>query len=171
MNSQIKEQRTINYFIEATKTTIMSEGIVALNVRNIATRAGYSPATLYAYFKNLNNLILQSCISFGDDFVNYLKENCSGSTNKKDVYKYYIRYFIQYPSLFNLFFLETMPLLRNDKTIISNILEKIREISNMDAEENYQYFTTINGFLMLYLNRNIPENYQEFDKKINDLFK
>lgn len=54
---EIRKQRTLIYFIEATQALIEEDGIDNLTIRKIAARAGYNSATLYHYFDNLNQLI------------------------------------------------------------------------------------------------------------------
>jgi DNA-binding transcriptional regulator YbjK len=54
---QIQEQRMKSYFIQAAKDMLKGEGLKSLSVRSVADRAGYSFATLYNYFKDLNELI------------------------------------------------------------------------------------------------------------------
>ena len=57
----ILEQRMKGYFIQAAMEILRGEGIKDLSVRNVAEKAGYSYATLYNYFKDLNEL-LSLCI-------------------------------------------------------------------------------------------------------------
>ena len=54
---QIQEQRIKSYFIQATKEILKGEGLKCISVRNIADKAGYSYATLYNYFKDVQDLI------------------------------------------------------------------------------------------------------------------
>ena len=49
------------YFIQAAKEILKGEGLESMSVRNIADQAGYSYATLYNYFKDVKDLILE-CI-------------------------------------------------------------------------------------------------------------
>ena len=44
-------------FNEANKETLKGEGLKAVSVRTVSEQAGYSFATLYNYFKDLNELI------------------------------------------------------------------------------------------------------------------
>ena len=55
-NKELQEQRMKGYFLQATKDMLKSEGLKSVNVRAIADRAGYSYATLYNYFKDINDL-------------------------------------------------------------------------------------------------------------------
>src|SRR5512133_1434274 len=55
-NKEIQEQRMRGYFIQAAKEILKGEGLRSLNVRHIADKAGYSYATLYNYFEDVNEL-------------------------------------------------------------------------------------------------------------------
>ena len=45
-------------FIEATKHILQEDGYDHLTIREIAQRAGYNAATLYHYFRDLDELII-----------------------------------------------------------------------------------------------------------------
>ena len=53
-NKIIQEQRIKGYVIQAAKEILKGEGLKSISVRNIADQAGYSYATLYNYFKDIN---------------------------------------------------------------------------------------------------------------------
>ena len=52
-NKDVQEMRMKNYFIQATKEILKSEGIKHVSVRSVADRAGYSYTTMYNYFKEI----------------------------------------------------------------------------------------------------------------------
>ena len=56
-NKELQEKRMKGYFIQATKDILKGEGLKGISVRNIADQAGYSYATLYNYFKDINDLV------------------------------------------------------------------------------------------------------------------
>jgi len=180
-NKQLQEQRMKGYFIQATKEIIKGEGLKSISVRNIADKAGYSYATLYNYFKDLNELLFycisdfqQECNEFVDS-QNKNKEN--GIKKINGIVLAYIHFFIQYPSIFDLFYLtkiEGFGNKENTRQIINNSLtnlldEEIRLcidkglIRKEDINEVIQKlkYTTI-GMLLLYLNRVNPDTYKEF---------
>jgi len=172
METNIKEERTKSFFINAAKEIISGEGISALNVRNIAERAAYSPATLYAYFKDLNNLIKICAYSFIDDISKFIIEQMKNNSGDfhSNYYKNYVRFFVQYPGIFQLLFIESNSILRNDK----DLMIKIKSIPN-ELDENYNYssdkfFNQVNGLLFLYLNRSNPTTYQEFLLEFDKIF-
>lgn len=59
MSSQpdIKKARIKSYFLQAAKETVLREGARAVSVRRVAEAAGYSYATIYHYYRNLNDLL------------------------------------------------------------------------------------------------------------------
>ncbi|MFK7810059.1 MAG: TetR/AcrR family transcriptional regulator, partial [Saprospiraceae bacterium] len=108
----IQEKRIKQYFLEATKEILIGEGISALSVRNVAKRAGYSYATLYNYFKSLSELISFSILDFQKECALHIEEKtkrvASGDRKLKAIVRAYADYFIQYPALFHLFYIEKL---------------------------------------------------------------
>ena len=167
-----KEERTRNFFIDAAKDIIRGEGLAALNVRNIAERAAFSPATLYAYFKDLNGLIKVCVYSFIDELEQFIKqENIDFHGNYyKDYYLSYVKYFVQYPGIYQLLFIEANPILKNDKELIKTIKQIPKNINEKYDIDSDKYFNHINGILFLYLNRSTPASYTDFMERIKILF-
>lgn len=172
MENNIKEERTKGFFIQAAKEIIKGEGISALNVRNIAERAAYSPATLYAYFKDLNNLIRECVYSFVDDLATFISEQNIFIDDEfaKNYYKNFVKFFIQYPGIYQLLFIESNPVLRNDKELIMKIRIIPTLIDKNYNQQNDKYFYQVNGLLFIYLNRSYPYSYNDFMKELEDIF-
>ena len=107
---KIQEQRMKGYFIEATKEILKGEGLKCVSVRNIADKAGYSYATLYNYFKDVKELIFECVKDFQDECEELVKNETKKCPRGKDkikaIIKSYMKYFVQYPGIFELFFLE-----------------------------------------------------------------
>jgi len=173
----IKESRIKNYFIDSTKEIIMSEGFKAVNVRNVSEKAGYSPATMYSYFKDLNELMLQCTSSFIDDLSKFVSEGVSGdNTEKSDIFKfysYYTKYFIQYTGIYQLLFLEPNFMLTKSNEI-QNILFGLKvpflSLSTLSSIQLKLIDYAVHGLLLFYLNRNSPLNYAEFKTDFNLIF-
>jgi AcrR family transcriptional regulator len=165
------------YFIQATKEILKAEGLKSISVRNIADRAGYSYATLYNYFKDVKELIFLCVKDFQDEIEASISEKTTGIVPGKERLKIismgYLNYFLEYPGIFELFYLERMSdISSNDeatKLIVSfldrlgdedwKIIESdgaIRELKK--SRLNY----TITGLLLFYMNRREPSSYQEF---------
>lgn len=61
-------------FVKATKEILATEGMDAVSIRRVSSAAGYSSATLYLYFEDMNELVTMSLISnlsaYADDIIN-----------------------------------------------------------------------------------------------------
>lgn len=68
----IRQKRTMIFFIEATKHILQEDGYDHLTIREIAQRAGYNAATLYHYFRDLDELIIYGSVGFLSDYVRLL---------------------------------------------------------------------------------------------------
>jgi len=185
-NKDIQEKRMKEYFIQATKDILKGEGIKSLSVRNIADQAGYSYATLYNYFKDVNDLIFLCVNDFQEDcksFVdNQTKKTPEGLDKLKASILAYMGYFVEYPGIFELFYLTQVGDFGNKQTtinVISNSLDNV-----CDSDWNYcishnlfsvekvesiksQLKYTVIGLLLLYLNRRTPDSYSEFINQAN----
>ncbi len=189
---QIQEQRMKGYFIQATKELLKGEGLRSISVRNIADRAGYSYATLYNYFKDIKDLIFLCVKDFQEECQEFIntetKKSARGIDKIKAIAKAYLKYFVQYPGTFELFFLERFHSIANKQQtaeLICNFLDRLCDdewkycieqkiIKAGDAEimkSEIRYLTA--GLLLFYLNRRHPGSYSEFmkiaDAQINDI--
>src|SRR5882757_3650074 len=109
-NKEIQGQRMRGYFLAATKELLKAEGLRSVNVRSIADKAGYSPATMYSYFKDANELVFLCVHDFNEECRQHVKDRIKrsekGITSIKAAVKAYAEFFIQYPGVFELFFIE-----------------------------------------------------------------
>jgi len=178
---EIQEQRIKGYFIEATKEMLKGEGLKSISVRNIAERAGYSYTTLYNYFKDLNELIFLCVKDFQNECESFIEDETKkaprGTEKIKAITKGYIKYFVQYPGIFELFFIEKISNIGSKQPtteLISTFLDRlcqeewdycIREKITTSDEADIimkQLRFTVTGMLLLYLNRMQPADYNEF---------
>jgi AcrR family transcriptional regulator len=155
----------------------MSEKIVALNVRDIAQRAGYSPATLYSYFKDLNDLTVQCVDSFLDDLEESIERSMGSS--KADIpdlvkfYKGFSQYFIQYVGIYHLLFLDPQSLIRNHTSLgdrLFNLYKKFVDVSKYEENTLEMINFSVNGLLLFYLNRMNPKTYHKFSEDFHKIF-
>ena len=185
-NKNIQEERMRGYFIEATKTTLRGEGLKSVNVRNIAKEAGYSYATLYNYFRDIKELVFECVKDFQEECrVSVERETINikhGLPKIRAITKSYVKYFIQYPGIFELFFIESVnDLGRKDLTInsIYSLLDNLCEedwifclkeqiYSKKEVEIKKELLrNTIAGILLYYINRHTPNNYSDFVQLTN----
>jgi AcrR family transcriptional regulator len=191
---EIQEQRMRSYFIEAAKEIIRGEGFKAISVRNIAERAGYSYTTLYNYFKDMKDLIFVCVQDFQDECAQFISDQVKKDLNGIEAIKSktiaFSNYFIQYPGIFELFYVEKIPDLNAQQSttkLIYSFLYRLceadwnycieKQLLTQEETEDYkaqlQFFIT--GLLLFYLNRRQPSEYKEFisirDHQISNLLK
>jgi AcrR family transcriptional regulator len=178
---KIQEQRMRGYFIQATVEILKGEGLTGVSVRSVAEKAGYSYATLYNYFNDLNDLIFECIKEFQSDCETIVKGRVkkaeSGKSKLKATVLAYTEYFIEYPGVFDLFYLEKMGNIGNKQSIselIYNFLDKLCEsdwnyciendIITMEMAEKKRRLLryTVMGMLLFFQNRLQPCGYNEF---------
>lgn len=180
---EIQEARIRNYFIQATKEILKGEGINSVSVRNIANHAGYSFATLYNYFRDVKVLISLCVKDFQDDCEAYVTEQTRKSKRGEErinaISWAYMQYFVEYPGIFELFYIvkfsdlgykqQTIELIT---TFLNRLCEKewqyCQKKKTVTAEEREKISMQLNfltsGMLLNYLNRMFPENYSVFEQ-------
>lgn len=185
-NKEIQEQRIKGYFIQATKELLKAEGLKSVNVRNIADKAGYSYATLYNYFKDINDLIFLCVQDFqqecGAHVHEQVKKQERGIKRLRASIKAYADFFIQYPGVFELLFMENFGSFKDKNKvteIVSTSLDRVCEeewlycvSKGLLAAEDVELMKSqlryaVLGLLMLYINRRASFSYTEFVGQLN----
>jgi AcrR family transcriptional regulator len=182
-SSKVQEERVRRYFIDSAKEIIRAEGINALNVRNVAQKAGYSYATIYNYFKDIKGLMAHCIEEFLEECsVSILQQAGhldAGCERIRTMMKAYANYFVQYPGTYELFYLEKLPAMPNSKTIdmINSFFDKVMmedwkecaEARNMlDAEIKWEIMKSMIGGMMLsYFSKYHPKDYKDFISQID----
>ena len=189
LKKEIQERRMKNYFVQGAKEILKGEGLRGISVRNVAERAGYSYATLYNYFKDIKDLIFECVKDFqeeGEEFVNAeVSESIHGIEKIKSITKAYMKFFIQYPGIFELFYVERTINLANKQPTIElintfldrlcneeweySIKNKLINRKNADEMKNKLRYV-VPGILLLYLTRNYPATYKEYIDITNEQF-
>lgn len=187
-NKELQEIRMKGYFIQATKGILKGEGLKGISVRNIADQAGYSYATLYNYFRDVNDLIFVCVNDFQEECNQYVADQTKNSTEGIEKLKAaifaYIKYFVEYPGIFDLFYLTKGGDFGNKQSImevISKSLDhvcrnewdyclkrKIFKEGNIEQLKAQLRYSVI-GLLSLYLNRLTPNSYTAFIRETNAL--
>lgn len=187
---QIQEQRMREYFLQATRDILKSEGLKAISVRNIAERAGYSYATLYNYFKDVKDLIFECVEYFQQECAEEIKAKTAGVPKGRKrllkVMEAYLEYFIQYPGIFDLFFVEKLSDISSSPARAAAIVDFPDRLCADDWEycirkEQYteeqaekiklQLRLAVTGLLLFYLNRRYPGTYPAFRKMATEQFR
>lgn len=100
--------RTRKYFLDAAKEIIMNEGSENVTVRKVADLAGYSYATLYHYFTDLNELMWEVRKDMINELVDSLGRKMpntkDGIESFKEGFRVYISYYFENPNVFRFFY-------------------------------------------------------------------
>lgn len=187
MTANDKQQnRMRGYFIDAAKEILRGEGLRAVSARNIAAQAGYSYATLYNYFKDINSLLFECVQDFQKEIGEQINSATAAAVPGKDRIRAgavaWINYFVQYPGIFGLFFLEGMGDFGNmEKTaeliidsLVPAVSQGLNDLSKSGSitEEEKQTITdtlryNITGMMLYYSNRRYPPDYPALLKNLN----
>lgn len=109
--SYTEEERRaiIATFIRATREVIDEDGVSGVSIRKVSNRTGYSSATLYLYFRNLDELVLLSLVGYLEDYCKSLIDSDIPHDTPLETYLWTWRQFCLFtfkrPEVFsNLFF-------------------------------------------------------------------
>jgi AcrR family transcriptional regulator len=78
--------RMKRFFIEITQKVIQKGGIENVTIRKVAKEAGYNSATIYNYFKDLDQLLLYASFKFLKLYTKELAETVDESMNALEKY-------------------------------------------------------------------------------------
>ena len=171
MSSEIQKERTRKVFIESAKSILTSEGLGAATARNIAAKAGFSYATLYQYFKDTRNLLFVCAKEFLEECAEFVQSNSKRELKENDALLdlslLFFKYFIQYPGIYELLFVENSVEFAGANSISDEIeatYSKIFDgtINRFKNNENLRiaHQAVIIGIMHMYLNRRAPKDYK-----------
>ncbi|MBU5483989.1 TetR/AcrR family transcriptional regulator [Clostridium sp. MSJ-11] len=124
-NKEIQRQRMMRYFIDAAKEIIKEEGVNELTVRKVGEKAGYSYATIYNYFNDLNTLLAYCAFDFLEDCYRYVvsfKDKTEDCRERVGICgAAYFRYFAENPDMFQIIFLEELG--KGSEEVIKNFTQ------------------------------------------------
>lgn len=104
----IKKDFVKSKFVDATKSIIYKEGVLSVTARGIAEKTGYSYATIYHYFRDLNELLLEAKLSMIRDMLATDGMQPVRSEDPLERIKQQARmtaeYFIDNPNIFGFFY-------------------------------------------------------------------
>lgn len=180
-NKQIQDQRMRGYFMDSAKNLIKGERLRSISARHVADHAGYSYATLYNYFKDINDLIFRCVEDFAGEAAEFITGKSAsaapGRERIKATAKAYAQYFAEYPGVFELFFMEKMGNFGNRRETaeaITGLLVRLcaedtevwAKETGMTREKADACITQLNytlaGLLLFYENRLSPPDYNAF---------
>ncbi len=104
----IKARRIRGFFLEAAKQIITTQGVESVSARKIAELAGYSYATIYNYYADLDELLSAAKASMVADVMRYMREAMSSAPASLDdvkaLFAAYVRYQLEHPHVFRFFY-------------------------------------------------------------------
>ena len=184
-NKEIQEQRMRDYFIQACKDLLKGEGLRSVSVRSVADRAGYSFGTMYNYFRDINDLLFLCVNDFQNECNEFVAEQVHklpfGEARFRKAVQIYVEFFVEYPGVFELFFMARKGDFGNRENILEvinnslktatidewNYLIKQGEMSRSEVNNKLSLLQSwATGVLIHYINRLQPESYEEFQKII-----
>lgn len=186
--TEIQIQRIKQLFITAAKDMIRGEGLAVISARNVAERAGYSYATLYNYFSDIRDLIFSCIEEFMEECRIFIKNNTAGNTKGIErislLTKSYVKFFIQYPGIFELIYMQKPADISSPNSAITCIDGFFKSII-LDDPENIKkcmkgsldeisiktdfYSYAVHGLLLFHLNRRNTKKYSDIMKEIENL--
>ena len=116
-HKNLKAERVKKIFAETAKKMIIQEGIESVSVRKVAEQAGYTFATLYNHFKNIDELLWYTRNIMIGDIIKYMESDpvniTNGIENVQNIFRRYLGYFIKNPNVFRFFYFHHLK--REDK--------------------------------------------------------
>lgn len=131
-----KKHRNMSYFIDAASKIIDEEGIKSVTIRKVADLAGYNSATLYNYFKNLDELIFYSSVrhlkNYTLNLTKYTRDSKGSIEKYYRVWECFCKYSFSNPQIYNIIFFSKY------SASINNVLEEYYSIFPEELGEQPQ---------------------------------
>lgn len=114
--SDSERDKIISTFISAAREIIETEGIDKLSIRRVASFTGYSSATIYLYFPNVDALVTLACMSYLENYCRDLAKDMEKMKTNYDMFinswEVFSRHAFSNPNIFHHLFYSphTVPL-------------------------------------------------------------
>lgn len=109
MAKDIRKQRVINDFVKSAQEILRSEGLEGISARKVAEKAGWSYATIYNYFNDINHLLWHCIPAFISEINQYIisrvGDEADGLGQLRKAHKAYVQYFLERPNIYRFMFL------------------------------------------------------------------
>ncbi len=107
--SELRRERNRDFFINAARSIVESEGLQALTIRKVSEMAGYSAASVYNYFGSMNSLLNAVKDSYAVDIMKYISQSHYTESDPvkklEHSYRAFAEYLLQKPEIFRLIFM------------------------------------------------------------------
>ena len=102
--SEDERERIIVLFIRATREIVDMEGIEQVSIRKVAAKTGFNSATMYLYFKDLDELVTLASVSYLENYCRTLSADIPLMNTALEIYihtwEVFCQYAFTYPSVF-----------------------------------------------------------------------
>lgn len=109
MDKKDRQEKIKREFIEAAKTIINDESVESVSARKIASITGYSYATLYNYYSDIDTLLTYVAVDFLEESYEYMIKDLDKIHDTRDKIivcsKRYFTYMVNHPSVFKIIFI------------------------------------------------------------------
>ena len=172
-------------FIRAAQTILESEGLEGISARKVAEKAGWSYATIYNYFKDINHL-LWHCIpayiaDIHENIIASVGDEPDGLNQLLKAHKAYVQFFIERPKIYKLMFLSDFgpppteltrnladPVLGRGQEEVLKLCARQGLIDNEDIQLIGELIVVaVNGVLYLQATGKVPFSSLDLDQKID----
>lgn len=179
-NKELKRRRMMDYFISATVEIIDSEGVGAVSARRVADLAGYSYATIYNYFQDINHLLWHCVPEYFARLSSLVQPDVlpgpSGAKKLRQACRAYANFFVTHPFSFQFMFMADLgkaPQEISDalaEPLFLGALNSILEqcvAEGVIREEDMQSLGvligfTVNGALLFHVSKRMESSPEEF---------
>lgn len=136
---EIRLQETKKNFVVAAKELLIDQGVNQVSVRKIADKVGYSYATIYNHFKDLNELLCFVKYEITNDISRYMishnKEKIESIDDIKYINRLHVSYFNDNKHIFEFFFNYKLMPSENEPVYLDNIEKKWQSQYNCFVEQ------------------------------------
>ena len=106
---ELKRRRIMILFILSAEQLIREDGVRNLTIRKIADATGYSSATLYSYFADLNELILYASVRYRKEYLKQVAQEITPEMTSleqyRKIYEIFNHYAFREPEIYmNMYF-------------------------------------------------------------------
>lgn len=184
MASINKRDRISKYFIDSTKFQIIHNGVESVSVRRIAEETGYSYATIYNYFTDLNALLWSVKKEMIHDFIEKLSHTIDGiemnQVGIKQVFHLYVKYYFDHPNIYKFFYfysVKSTEMNQEDPFDFANmwiktfnLLMETHNLTIIDVQTiSKTMLYTIQGILSLHFSQNSESTYESICQEIDEI--
>jgi AcrR family transcriptional regulator len=187
LDKNIQKDRMKKYFIDAAKKILLNEGGANVSVRKVGKATGYSYATIYNYFKNLDHLLWCIGIDFKQDIIKIFESDLSKEQYSTEDFKNhlikYVDYYFANPNVFKFFFfyeieepLEVIEVENTNPSIEIIQIKMLKYLAEKNVIEHEKVtiissliMNSVHGMLLMYFSKKRKITEQEIYNKIEEM--